>query len=95
MEISSLNHIWKYRKRKRLGQKRIAYLLGHTCSTQFSKWERGKILPNLENALKLAYILDVPVESLFRDLYSDLRKDVEKKDRALFGETKRLKESYK
>lgn len=94
MEISPINHIWKYRKRKRLGQKRIAYLLGHACSTQFSKWESGKILPNLENAFKLAYILDVPVESLFGDLYSDLRKDVEKKERALYGETNRSKESY-
>ena len=95
MKISSINHIWKYRKRKRLGQKRIAYLLGHACSTQFSKWERGKILPNLENALKLAYILDVPVESIYGDLFRDIRKDVEKKDKALFGETIRSKESYK
>ncbi|MEQ9617726.1 MAG: helix-turn-helix transcriptional regulator [Deltaproteobacteria bacterium] len=95
MEISSINHIWKYRKRKRLGQKRIAYLLGHTCPTQFSKWESGKILPNLENALKLAYILDAPVESLFGDLFSDLRKDVDKKELALFGDTKRSKESNK
>lgn len=92
MEISSLNYIWKHRKRKRLGQKRIAYLLGHTCSTQFSKWESGKILPSLENALKLAYILDVPVESLFGDLYSDLRRDVEKRERALSGEMERSKD---
>ncbi len=89
MEINSLNHIWKYRKRKRLGQKRIAYLLGHTCSTQFSKWESGKILPSLENALKLAYILDVPVELIFGNLYRDLGRDVEKKEKALFGGTKR------
>lgn len=92
MEINSLNHIWKHRKRKGLGQKRIAYLLGHACATQFSRWERGKKLPNLENALKLAYILDVPVESLFGDLYSDLRRVVEKREQALSGEIKRSKD---
>lgn len=95
MEFSSINHIWKYRKRKGLGQKRIAYLLGHASSTQLSKWERGKILPNLENALKLAYILEVPIESLFSDLYTDLGHDVVRKDRTLSGETNRSNEYYK
>lgn len=95
MESYPINHIWKHRKRRRLGQKRIAYLLGHSCSTQFSKWESGKILPSLENALKLAYILDVPVESLFGDLYGGLRRDVEKRERALSGEMERSKDHKK
>ena len=89
MKENSINHIWKHRKRAKLGQKNIAYLLGHSGGTEFSKWEAGKRLPNLQNALKLSYIFQTPVESLFSDLYRDLGEEVEERRKSLPKEVKR------
>ena len=63
-----LNNIWLYRKRARIGQKRIVSMLGHRSHGLFSTWENGERLPSLKNALKLAYILDVPIEKLYEGL---------------------------
>jgi len=73
------NYIWKYRKRKKYGQKRIAHLLGHKNSAHLSSWERGKAQPTLQNALKLALILKTPVEDLFGGLYRNLSREIEKR----------------
>jgi transcriptional regulator with XRE-family HTH domain len=83
MEETQINYIWKYRKKAGLGQKEIAHLLGCMDHTQFSKWERGEKLPNLENALRLAYILQTPVESLFGDLYRNLSAEIEERLKSL------------
>ncbi len=94
MEEPQINHIWKYRKIARLGQKQVAHLLGCTDHTQFSKWERGEKLPNLQNALKLSNILQTPVESLFGDLYRNLSEEVEERRKSLPKEVKRSSHGY-
>jgi transcriptional regulator with XRE-family HTH domain len=94
MEEPQINYIWKYRKKAGLAQKQVAHLLGCTDHTQFSKWERGEKLPNLQNALRLAFILDTPVESLFGDLYRDLSEEVEEKRKSLPKEVKRSSHGY-
>src|ERR1700739_3330537 len=83
MEEASINYIWKYRKRARLVQKQVAYLLGDTDATQFSKWENGKKLPSLENALKLSCILKTPVEVLFENLYRSVDEEIERKEKTI------------
>lgn len=83
MENSEINYIWKHRKRLHLGQRRMAYLLGHSDHKQICKWEKGDVVPNLQNALRLSYILQIPVESLFMELYRDMAEEVEERQKSL------------
>jgi transcriptional regulator with XRE-family HTH domain len=83
MEVNPINYIWKYRKRLGMGQKRVAYLLGHSDHSQFSKWERGESVPNLDNVLRLSYILQTPVEALYHERYKALSKDIEERQSTL------------
>jgi DNA-binding XRE family transcriptional regulator len=53
-------------------QKQLALLLGYARTSQISKWEHGKKLPTLKNALSLACILQVPVEALFAGLAAEI-----------------------
>ncbi len=55
----------------------MAVILGHKKTAQVSRWENGEKIPSLENALKLGYILKVPVETLFIDLAAKLREEIE------------------
>ena len=71
------NRLWRYRIEHQLSQRHIARMLGHTKSTQVSRWENGEKIPSLANALKLGYILKVPVETLFVDLAAGLRGEIE------------------
>lgn len=92
MEEPQINYIWKYRKKAGLGQKQVAHLLGCADHTQFSKWERNEKLPNLQNALRLAYILQTPVESLFGGLYRNVGEEIEERQKLLPKEVQRSKD---
>ena len=52
-------------------------MLGHKKTAQVSRWENGEKIPSLENALRLGYVLKVPVEALFVDLAAKLRGEIE------------------
>jgi transcriptional regulator with XRE-family HTH domain len=73
------NRIWLYRKRMRLRQKHVAYLMGLKSANHVSHYECGRKLPMLENAIKLEVILNVPVSFLFPELASRIRKEVLKR----------------
>ena len=71
------NNIWMYRKKLRLTQKEVAYLMGKKSPSLLSSYERGLKYPSLENALKLQVILGgVWVSFLFSDLYDELYKEI-------------------
>ncbi len=70
------NRLWRYRKQHQLSQKHMAVMLGHKKTAQVSRWENGEKTPSLENALKLGYILKVPVETLFIDLAAKLQGEI-------------------
>ena len=71
------NRLWRYRKQHQLSQKHVAAMLGHKKTAQVSRWENGEKIPSLENALRLGYVLKVPVEALFVDLAAKLRGEIE------------------
>lgn len=71
------NRLWQARKRVRLGQKQVAFLLRHHTSDQVSRFEKGLRLPNLETALRLEIIFGCPVRLLFPDIYALLRSEIE------------------
>ncbi|MDA2938741.1 helix-turn-helix domain-containing protein [Acidobacteria bacterium AH-259-A15] len=72
-----------YRKRMRLGQKQVAYLMGLKSVAHISHYERGLKLPRLENAIKLEVILNVPVSFIFPELTSRVRKEIHAKRKEL------------
>ena len=55
-----------YRKRARYSQEQIARKLGITQGS-VSSWETGRNIPDTQTMIRLAKVLDVPVESLVSD----------------------------
>lgn len=66
------NRIRAYRIRAGLSQRQLAELVGHGRSL-VSAWERGRYLPSLASALRLAGKLDTLAESLYWNLYRPSR----------------------
>lgn len=77
------NRLWRHRKIRALTQWQVALLLGHRKAAHVSRWENGKKLPTLPNALMLGYILRAPVEVLFADLAESLGHQVRRREAAL------------
>jgi transcriptional regulator with XRE-family HTH domain len=50
----------------------LASRLGLRDASTVYRWERGRIVPSLENALRLSTVLSMPVEFLFRELREEL-----------------------
>jgi transcriptional regulator with XRE-family HTH domain len=84
--------LWLARKRRGLGQKQAAYLLGHRDIDQLSRYEAGGRLPSLDTALKLEIVYGVPLRLLFKELFDELEDEVwgrvnaSAPSRKLFGE---------
>lgn len=70
------NNIRRYRKLRYLRQRDVANMLGLKETNDIYRWERGKKLPSLQNALKLSYILKCPIEILFLNQYKELKKQI-------------------
>lgn len=60
-----MNRIKEFRKKKKLSQNDIARIIGVKQNT-ISQWEIEKRIPNVLQALKLAELLEIPVESLYK-----------------------------
>lgn len=78
-----LNKLWITRKKAGLGQKSVARLLGHRCTSPISDYENGKLLPNLRAALKLSIIYNTPLSDLYAPLFEELTREVEATRRRL------------
>ena len=78
-------------RRKALGltQKEIASYLGLKNSSEISRWEKGKRIPSLKNAIGLAIILNSTVEELFPGLFKTQEKIVKRTARTKKDETKK------
>jgi len=59
------NNLRKYRKAIGLKQKDVARILGLKNSGMICRWEKGRCLPSLVNAFKLAGLYSVLVDALF------------------------------
>src|SRR5258708_842898 len=65
----ALNYrLWLARKRRGLGQKQVASLLGHKTVNQVYQYERDLRKPPLRTALKLELIYGRPIKWLFADI---------------------------
>ncbi|SYZ73749.1 hypothetical protein TRIP_C60019 [Candidatus Zixiibacteriota bacterium] len=77
------NQIRRYRRKKHLRLRQVAYLAGLTGRSHISYWENGKKIPTLVNALKLSAIIQCPIEILFSGLFNSVRHEVFLKQQAL------------
>lgn len=76
LSVRPPNQVRRYRKKKNLRIKDVAKLMELSSPSHVSHWEKGRKLPNLTNALKLAAITGCTVEILFLELYNEIRHDV-------------------
>lgn len=60
----------RHRRLMRYKQLTVARRLGYNCCTQVSRWEQGKALPSLENAIKLSRLYGTTVNQLFLELHT-------------------------
>ena len=67
------NSIRHYRRRAHLRLYEVAYYVGLSSPAHLAHWERGRKVPRLDNLLKLAAVLKVPVEVLYFDRLQQLR----------------------
>lgn len=70
--VTTHNRLWIIRIKRAMTRKYIAALLGHQTTSQLCRWETGTQVPNLVNALMLGYLLEMPVEFLFKDLREEV-----------------------
>ena len=70
------NQIRRYRKKRCLRQRDVSELLGLKQPCDIYRWETGKKLPSLINALKLSAALKCPVELLFLEHYKQIQNDM-------------------
>lgn len=66
-----------------LSQRFVSRLLGHRDATVVSRYERGRLIPPLQTALRLELIYRVPVAFLFPALYEALRTEVRSAEQQL------------
>ncbi len=70
------NHLWKYRHRIGYSQTDVAEILGLRNSTQICQWEKGVVMPSLENVIKLSILYRAPVLFLFFPRYMTTKKEL-------------------
>lgn len=60
------NAIAHFRKKRKLSQKELAWLIDCSVAT-LRRWEAEKANPTIDNAMRLAIALKTPIADLFRE----------------------------
>lgn len=74
------------REQKGLSQKELAAAIG-VAATQYSRVETGKVMPTLKTLIKIAKVLDVPLEALV-NAPGNAAQEVTIKDKTLFDKVR-------
>jgi transcriptional regulator with XRE-family HTH domain len=77
------NRIRKGREEQGYFQSDLSFLLGHATTSQVSRYERGLVRPDFENAMKLCYILNTLPEFLYPELTRAWRREVQERKEKL------------
>jgi len=77
------NYLRRYRKRARLSQEELAFLLGGGSGAKVSRYERFKRIPGLETALAYEAIFGVPVRELFAGIFQKVEGNTARRARLL------------
>ena len=63
--------------------KDVAWLLKLHCSSRISRWEKGKALPSLKNAIKLGLLYHSLIEQMFLEYRSGLKDELLEREKQL------------
>src|SRR5438093_13478244 len=77
------NYLKTNRKRSRLSQDQVAFLLGYRSGTRVSRYERFARVPTLRTALAYESIFHAPVRELFAGLNERVERETERRARIL------------
>ena len=83
------NLLRKYRKVRGLKQKEVARILKLKSPSRISRWEKGLCLPSFPNALRLAIVYRVMVDTIFPDLLWSYRTEIKEREEEMFGQNQR------
>lgn len=89
-----INRLKKHRILMGYSQCEAARLIGLRSTPILSRWENGTALPSLENLFKLSIIYRTLTEELYRDLYLDIRHELEQQAK-IVARKERSKQSEK
>ena len=78
---NQLNGLWQARQRAGLERKQVAFLLAKKSTDELARYEQGLYPPNLKTALKLEIIYQTPLHLLFRELFEQLRVEIDEAKR--------------
>lgn len=78
------NYLRTHRRKWALTQKEIAFLLGRKSSTQVSRLEQGKRIPNMDIVLACEVLFGLMPRSVFPKLYTDIEEAVLARASALY-----------
>lgn len=84
------DNIRRIREEKHLSQKELAASID-VAPTQYSRVETGKVMPALKTLIKVAKILEVPLDALVNEKVSPLQ-EVSIKDKSLFDKVRLIDE---
>lgn len=73
------NRIRRKREESGYRQSDVAFMLGHKNSSQVSCYERGLIMPDSENMMKLCYCLNTMPEGLYFEMTKKWKDEVGEK----------------
>ena len=80
IESSTIHHrLWKYRKESGFTQLEVAKIIGLKTPSQIHRWEKGKRLPNLTQAIQLSCLYHRLVNDLFWVIHEQERDRVFKR----------------
>ena len=77
------NQLRRFRREVGLSQKEVAAILGLNSAAPVSRWEKGIVLPETLNALKLAALYRSSVDVIYGDLRFELSDKVTQKEQAV------------
>src|SRR6201992_3508833 len=72
-----------FRKLRKMTQKQVAHLIGHSDTTMISKYERGLVVPTLRTALKLTILYRMPIQETFACEFSKAGDELAKRAESL------------
>ena len=73
------NRIRRKREESSYRQTDVAFMLGHKNSSHVSCYERGLIMPDSENMMKLCYCLNTMPEGLYFEMTKKWKDEVDEK----------------
>lgn len=59
------NNLKALREKHNLTQQQLAKIIGHKSNDLISHWEKGQMIPNLNNLIKLSITFNVSIHELY------------------------------